>query len=107
MTDEGRIILQAIKDGTAIAVSDGSYRDMHGTAAWVIEGIDHQGQITGKAIAPGGSETQSLYCSKLTGIYANMVVVHNICSFYTINESTTEFACNRLLALDRASPMYH
>jgi hypothetical protein len=34
LTDNGRIIAQAIRDGTAIAVSNGSFKDYFGTASW-------------------------------------------------------------------------
>jgi hypothetical protein len=33
LTDDGRTIAQAIRDGTAIAVSDGSFKDCVGTAS--------------------------------------------------------------------------
>jgi hypothetical protein len=41
MTDEGKAIAQAIKKGTAIAVSDGSYKDGKGTAAFILETSDN------------------------------------------------------------------
>ena len=102
MSDEGQNIASAIKEGAAIAVSDGSYKETFGTAAWVIEGSDDQGRISGRVITPGGSESQSPYRSELKGIYATMIVVHNICSYYQITSGTIEFACDGLSALDRA-----
>jgi hypothetical protein len=40
MTDKGAMIAPAISQGTAIAVSDGSYKDEFGTSAIVLEGKD-------------------------------------------------------------------
>ncbi len=102
MTDDGQTIVTAIREGTAIAVSDGSYKDQYGMAALVIEGSYQQGRILGKVIAPGGPEAHSPYRSELAGIYATMVAVHNICSFYKITEGNIEFACDGFSALDKA-----
>jgi hypothetical protein len=38
LTDDGLTIAQAIRDGTAIGISDGSFKDGFGTASWVLEG---------------------------------------------------------------------
>ncbi len=102
LADNGQTVAQAIREGIAIAVSDGSCKDSYGTAAWVIEGADQHGRIMGKVIAPGGPEAHSPYRSELSGIYATMIVVNNICSFYNIQEGTIEFACDGLSALNRA-----
>jgi hypothetical protein len=38
MIDQGVTIAQALRSREAIAVSDGSFKNEYGTAAWVIEG---------------------------------------------------------------------
>jgi hypothetical protein len=48
--DDGSIIAQAVLHGEAMAVSDGSFKNHYGMAAWVIEGSDQQGRISGKVI---------------------------------------------------------
>lgn len=50
MEDEGLTLATAIKNHNAIAVSDGSFKDGYGTAAWVLEGIDNRGRIVGQVI---------------------------------------------------------
>jgi hypothetical protein len=40
-SDNGSTIAQAIADGDAIALSDGSFKAGYGMAAWVIEGMIH------------------------------------------------------------------
>jgi len=43
-------IVKAIQDGHAIAVSDGSFKDGKGAAAWTIEGDSSQDKITGACL---------------------------------------------------------
>jgi hypothetical protein len=69
-------------------VSDGSFRDAYGTAAWVIEGDNHVGRIVGRVISPGGGLDQSPYRSELTGIYAVMKFIGKLCEFYNIVEGS-------------------
>ena len=38
-------IAEAIINGTAIAVSDGSFGKAHGTAAWIIQGVSGLGEV--------------------------------------------------------------
>lgn len=47
ITDEGRVIANTIIHGEAIAISDGSFKDLYGTAAWVFEGENETGCISG------------------------------------------------------------
>ena len=44
--DQGREIAHAIQQGTAIAVSDGSFKDSFGTAGWTLRGCDDSFYIT-------------------------------------------------------------
>jgi hypothetical protein len=73
------VIVHAIQQGEAIAVSDGSFKDTCGTAAWVIEGESSDGRLLGKAIAPGGSCDQSPYRSELAGIAATIFFINKLC----------------------------
>ena len=74
-SDNGVVIAQALRDGTAVAVSDGSFKDKFGTAAWVIEGRRSDGWLEGQCIIPGGPEDQSAYRSKLGGLYVIAAMV--------------------------------
>jgi hypothetical protein len=58
----------AISDGELRAVSDGSYKDSHGTAAWMIY-ISDKCVINGRCITPGNPQSQSAYQSELAGLY--------------------------------------
>jgi hypothetical protein len=50
MEDNGLTIATAIQAGHAIAVSDGSFKDSQGTAAFVIEGADSSGRESGSTL---------------------------------------------------------
>jgi len=46
-------IVQGIKAGTAIAVSDGSFKEGCRAAAWTIKGADATDEFTGVCLVPG------------------------------------------------------
>ena len=102
MTDDGITLAQAISQGDAIAISDGSFQDTYGTAAWVLEGIDSVGRIKGAVVVPGTAKDQSAYRSELAGIYSIMVAVTKLCKFFEIQQGAIELGCDGQSALDKA-----
>ena len=95
-------IAEAIINGTAIAVSDGSFSKAHGTAAWIIQGVSGPGEVGGVLVVPGYPSDQSPYRSELAGLYAIMTAVEAICAFYNIKEGSIEVACDGESALNNA-----
>jgi hypothetical protein len=95
-------VADAIRNHAAIAVSDGSYKEEYGTAAWAIEGDDNNGRIVGKVIVPGGAHVHSSYRSELAGILAIMTITNKLCDFYDIKDGSIELACNGRSAIDKA-----
>jgi len=71
LTEEGDLetLFQAILSGTAVAVSNGSFKDQEGAAAWTIEGPTAANRIVGHGITPGEPADQSAYRSELFGIW--------------------------------------
>jgi hypothetical protein len=61
LTDDGLSIAQAIRDGTAIGISDRSFEDGFGTASWVLEGSSPRHRIRGDNIVPGDTADQGSY----------------------------------------------
>jgi hypothetical protein len=100
--DEGKAISEAIRNNCAIAVSDGSFQEGYGMAAWVIEGEEEKGRITGRIIAPGGDGDHSAYRSELAGILAVMTIANKLCEFYDVCDGSIELACDGKSALDKA-----
>jgi hypothetical protein len=63
-------IYDFIKGGyPLVAVSDGSFKQGHGTAAWIIYFSDTCSCV-GRVVVPGTPEDHSAYRSELTGLYA-------------------------------------
>ncbi len=82
--NDGYILAQAISQGDAITIRDGSFQDTYGTAAWVIEGCNSTGRMKGAVIVPGTAKDQSAYRSELAGIYSILITVKKICEFFDI-----------------------
>ncbi len=102
LTGDGSHIAQAIMEGDAIAISDGSYQDTYGTASWVIEGQDSSGRLVGDVIVPGSASDQSAYRSELAGIYSILVTVKKVCEYFHILQGSIELGCDGQSALDKA-----
>jgi len=65
-------LLKAIVQGKAIAISDGSFMEQSGAAAWMIEGTTAYHHIVGTGITPGERKDQSAYQSELFGLWGIM-----------------------------------
>jgi hypothetical protein len=85
-----------------MAVSDGSYKDLFGTAAWTIGTDDTEHIISGRAICPGGPEAQSAYRSELTGLYSILAILHQVCLYFDVPEGNVQIGCDGLSALQNA-----
>jgi hypothetical protein len=96
-TDNGRTIAEAIKSGTAIAVSDGSYKNNFGTAAFVIEGTDSNDRVEAVMIVPGSD--MGSHRSELAGLYGITVMVSIICRIHNIAKGSIVVGCDSQSAL--------
>jgi len=54
-------VIQALCNGKAVAVSDGSFKDYAGAAAWTIEGDTTANWVVGTGLTPGKAADQSAY----------------------------------------------
>jgi hypothetical protein len=79
-----------------VAVSDGSFKDSHGTASWRISIQGHPDYFHGLVIVPGTPQCQSAYRSELAGLYSICYVVHQL-------ESYLQCACNTEIGCDGLS----
>jgi len=85
--------------GTIMAISDGSFKDTYGTAAWTIGVTDGDQYISGQVICPGDGTDHSSYRSELTGIYVILAITNQLCEYYDIQEGAIEIGCDGLSAL--------
>jgi len=63
LTVEGTMaqLIQAFYSGKAVAVSNGSFKDQAGVAAWMIKGDMVANQVVGNGLTLGKAEDQSAY----------------------------------------------
>jgi hypothetical protein len=101
-------IVDAIKWGEAIAVSDGSFMDLYGTVTWVKEGYSMDGRITGRIITPENAEVKSAYRSEfmVDGILAIFTMVQNLDNFFILTGRGVELDSDGISALDKAFSTY-
>jgi len=95
-------LIEAIRNGSAIAVSNGSYSNSYATAGLIITGHDLQTRLTSRVIAPGGPKDMSAYRGELTGILATIQLVSCLCVQHDILDGGITFGCDREAALSRA-----
>jgi hypothetical protein len=94
-TANGQHIAQAIIQGSAVAVCDGSYKNQFGTAAFVLQhGNSKHHRILGAHATPGHPSDINPYRSELGGILAIVVLVESIATFHDIQQGTIELGCD-------------
>jgi len=96
------VLIQAITAGKAVAVSDGSYKDHQGAAAWTIEGADDGVQLHGAGLTPGLPEDQSAYRSELFGLWGILDELYVFTREHHIRDGLVVIACDGLSALKKA-----
>jgi len=102
VTGKVQAIVEAIKEGTALAVSNGSFKDGRGAAAWTIKGQLTIAKITAACLVLGTAGNQSAFWSKLVGILGVLLTVHHIPTEYEHVQGTLWVCCNGKSALSRA-----
>jgi len=103
-TIEGSVteLSQAIQQGQAIAVSDGSYQLSAGAAAWTIEGHTKAHRIKGAGLTPGHDTDQSAYRSELFGLWGILYSLKQFTTQHNIISGHVRIACDGLSALRKA-----
>jgi hypothetical protein len=96
--DNGHTIAEAIRNGTAVGVSDGSFKDQFGTAFWILQGKTADSEMKGPCTVPGSSDVQSAYRSELAGLYGMITMVNAICAFHKIETGAIELGCDGIQA---------
>ena len=95
-------IVRDIADGKAVGVSDGSFKDEGGTAAWIIENELGTQRIMGVALVPGYGSDQSAYRSEIAGIYAMVVIVEMIKEVWGLTKGGILIGCDGQEALKQS-----
>jgi len=93
-------IVQALQTGTAFAVCNGSLKNEHGTAAFVLQNHHHrEGRVLGCNRTPGWPCNQSSFQSKLGGILGVIFLTQKICDEFSIMDGSITLGCDCLSAL--------
>ena len=96
-----RHLATALQNGTAIAVSDGSYLESEGigTASWVLSTRDKKNMVTAGARSPGDASIQSSYRSELLGLLGILEELDSRCRKWKIGSGKCRIFCDGVSAL--------
>jgi len=98
------LLCQDLANEYGFAVSDGSFKECNGVAAWIIEGPSGANRLLGTCLTPGAPEDQSAFRSKLTGLYRILLTLH----FLFLDKGTPTplvISCDGKLTLMQAKSM--
>ncbi len=102
VTDNGLEIATALKQGRAVAVSDGSFKDGQGAAPFVIEGSTSKGRIVGVNVIPGEEDSQSPCRSELGGVAGILESLHCACVVHNVASGHVEVGLDGEQAMKEA-----
>jgi len=104
LTDKGKPIIQAITDGHAVAVSNGSFKDNQGTAAWMIYDMRNPKVALGQGVitTPGSRMAQRLYWSKLADIYGIVTTINALTKYHGHSQGSILTISNGEVALNKS-----
>jgi predicted RNA-binding Zn-ribbon protein involved in translation (DUF1610 family) len=93
-SQQGGNVAASILQGTCRAVTDGSYKDHHSTAAFIIQGTDWRQSIKGDNTTPGSPAEQCAYRSELGGIVGILVMLELLCSQFYLTSGQVTLGCD-------------
>jgi len=95
------MVIHAVLSGTAFLVSDGSFKDRAGAAAWMIKGAMAANRIVGNGLTPGEPEDQSAYCSKLFSLWRIFASLQQLSDTNNIDHGHVLIVCDGQSALKK------
>jgi hypothetical protein len=101
--DEGADFASAIIQGTATAISDGSYKDGVGASAFILRDDNRDIRIQGVNAVPGQEETQSAYPSELSGVSGSLAIIESSCKLHNVQTGQVTIGLDGEQALIAAS----
>jgi hypothetical protein len=101
--DNGQSVAQAIRNGTARAISDGSFKDQLGTSSTVIYGDNADNRMITVNEVPGHRQEQSAYRSELAGIEGALAVLASVCRVHRVENGAVTIGLDGEQALIEAS----
>ena len=92
-------ILDSLRDGTAVVVTDDSFKDKFGTMCWILENATGTERIVGLIDVPGHDDEHDAYGSEISGLYGIVMAVDMQVNIGDISGSKLEAGCDGLSAL--------
>jgi hypothetical protein len=93
-------LLEGIKNGTAIWVTDGSYKETYGTAAFILlPDIDAQEGLIMVNQTPGREDDTDAYRAEAAGTYGCITFTNELMQQHQLANGTVTMACDCLSAL--------
>ena len=92
-------VLDSLRDGTAVGVSDASNKDEFGTASWILENAAGTERIVGLINVPGHDDDHNAHRSEIDGIYGIVMSVSMLVKIGNISGAKIEVGCDGLSAL--------
>ena len=95
-------LANALKNGLATAVSDGSYSEKRGiaTASWILSTVDKKCSLTAGCVSPGQPEIQSSYRAEILGLLGIIERLYLLCNKWNINKGACTIFCDGISALE-------
>ena len=101
-------IINGLKHGTLVAVSDGSYHKTWGlaTAAWSIINEPTGHALCGGGVIPGTAEDQNAYRAEASGLYGILIIINTIETVTGTTGKPITIACDGYSALQKTLSTY-
>jgi len=106
LVDQGEQLAGDIQHYKAVAVSDGSLKLGLGTAAFVIEGHNGFGRMTGVNKVPGPIKDGDSHRCEVLGLYAIILLVNEVCTLHNVTTGSITIACDNSTSLNIFHPDY-
>jgi hypothetical protein len=86
-------LVDAIKEGRAIEISDGSQKNKWGTASWRIMEETNEAEEWARLqhVTPRRKDDQSDFRSEIGGLYAMTAAIELLCKFFHISNGSVSF----------------
>lgn len=97
-------LIQGIRLGTAVAVTDGSFKEGLGTAAFTLRAFLHdQNGFDLVNMTPGDTSSIDSYRAELSGIYGCIATINLLTARFQVTTGSVTLACDCMSAIHRLS----
>jgi hypothetical protein len=103
-SDNGLHMVTALRNGTALAISDGSHKHNRGTSAFLLQcPLKERFRILGVNRTPGAPDDQSAYRAELSGTSGILALLSLLCQIHEIHEGSIRIGLDGDSAMKEAS----